>query len=192
MTTLTSSATLTVSPGATVTVSASTIVAPALGYGAGGTGRLIHPTLGTYDYDVTPNEWVNLMGDVIIPPIRSNNLTLSGATNALWAGTIRDVLCEEHWTVTRGDFSMRTAQLAMLLAMFQTPPDPTTSWVLWYPNYATNLGYKVLLESLTVQGLGTSSAGKSMGGIALDIWSISQEPVVTGAVALGLRIIGRA
>jgi hypothetical protein len=183
MTVLTSSATLTVSAGSTVTVSASTIIAPALGYGAGGNGRLIHPTLGTYDYQLAPTEWVNLIGDVIISPIWSNNLTLSGATNALWAGNIKDVLAEEHWNAD-GGLALPTAQLAMLLAMFQSPPDPATAWVLWYPNYATALGYKVLLEDLTVQG--ASGRGK----VSLDSFSLAGN--VSGAVALSLRIIGRA
>src|SRR5438105_11089454 len=96
MTTLTSSATITIGDGSTVTEQASVVVIPAAGVGEGN-GRLIHPTLGTYDYDMPPNQWVNLHGDVIVAPIWASEKTLSSVANTLWQGVIRDVVIEEHW-----------------------------------------------------------------------------------------------
>ena len=144
-----------------------------------GNGRLVHPILGPYDYEYAPNEWVNLLGDVIIAPIWSSDLTLAGAAHALWAGTIQDVEIEEHW-LGEGGLSMPTAQLVALLAMYQAPPDPASAWVVWYPNYATSLAYKVILTGLSVGG---------QGAVVIDTFAL--RGYVTGEVTLAMRIVGR-
>jgi hypothetical protein len=178
MTTLTSSSTLTLTDGSIVTESLSLTVLPSLPAGSG-KGRLVHPTLGTYDYDHEPTEWTNMMGSVIIPPIWSSNKTLGGASSTVWAGTIKDVVCEERWTAT-GGLAMRTTQLAMLLSMYQNPPDPSTAWVSWYPNYATTDGFKVLITDLSVgESNSISLNGFARGGF------------VQGKVTMKLRIIAK-
>lgn len=178
MTTLTASATITLTDGATVTESLPVPVLPPLPLSSG-KGRLVHPTLGAYDYDLEPTQWTNMMGDAIIQPIWSSNLTLGGASSTVWQGTIKDVVCEERWTA-QGGLAMRVSQLSMLLAMYQSPPNPETEWVEWYPNYITDLGYKVLITDLNV---GDSN------GIALD--GFVKGGYVAGKVTLKLRIIDR-
>jgi hypothetical protein len=178
MTTLTASSTLTLNDGSTVIETLPVQVLPALPSGSG-KGRLVHPTLGAYDYDVEPTEWTNMMGDVIIPPIWSSNLTLGGASSTVWQGTIKDVVCEERWT-SQGGLAMRVPQLSMLLAMYQSPPDPETAWVEWYPSYITTQGFKVLITDLNVGG---------SNGIALD--GYVKGGFVSGKVTMKLRIIDR-
>jgi hypothetical protein len=178
MPTLTASSTLTLTDGATVTELLPVTVLPALP-SSSGKGRLIHPTLGTYDYDLEPTEWTNVMGDAIVQPIWSSNLTLGGASSTVWAGTVQDVVCEERWTA-QGGLAMRVSQLSMLLAMYQSPPDPETAWVEWYPNYITEQGFKVLLTDLSV--------GDSK-GIALN--GFVKGGFVAGKVVLKMRIIDR-
>lgn len=178
MTTLTSSATLTLTDGSVVSESLPVTVLPALPAGSG-KGRLIHPTLGTYDYDIEPTEWTNVFGDAVIAPVWSSNKTLGGASSAVWPGYLRDVVVEERWTA-QGGLAMRATQLSMLLAMFQDPPDPESAWVQWYPNYITELGFKVILIDLSV---GDSNA------IALD--GFVRGGFVAKKVTLKMRIIDR-
>jgi hypothetical protein len=178
MTTLTSSATLTLTSGTPVSESISVTVLPAVPYGEG-KGRLVHPTLGAYDYDLEPTEWTNVFGDTVIQPVWSSTRTLDGASNSLWAGSIRDVVCEERWTA-QGGLAMTSAQFAIMLAMYQQPPDPETAWVLWYPNYATDVGYKVLLTEL--------SAGDSN---AVVLNGFARAGFIAGKVTLKMRIVGK-
>lgn len=182
MTTLTSSTTFTISAGPTTATAAQVKVLPIASDGSG-TGRLIHPTFGTYDYQVAPNEWGNLDQDLIVRPIWQHTMTLNGGTNVLWAGNIKDVACEERW-LGEGGLSMPIAQFRMLLAMWMNPPDPASNYIHWYPSYTTSLGFKVAIESLTVQGKGGS------GDISLD-WYTKGALHVSGAVTLRLRIIDR-
>ncbi len=177
MTTLTSSSTITVGDGAVVTETAAIPILPALGSSAG-TGRLVHPTLGTYDYDLAPTQYSNLHGDALIAPIWASSMTLGGAANTLWQGKLRDVVVQETWS--GGDLSMRTPQFERLLSFWQNPPDPAVSAVLWYPNYASALGFKVALIGLTVGGQGiTIDAGWVASGFIV-------QPVV-----LTLRVLDR-
>lgn len=178
MTTLSASSTLTLTDGTVTVESLPVTVLPALP-GGSGKGRLVHPTLGAYDYDLEPSEWTNVLGDVIIAPIWSSNLTLGGASNTVWQGTIKDVLVEERWTA-QGGLAMRASQLAMLLSIWQNPPDPATSWVAWYPNYVTTQGFKVVITDLSV--------GDSH-GIALN--GYVRGGFVAGKVTLKMRIIDR-
>jgi hypothetical protein len=68
MTILTSSATIAVGDGAAAVDSVQLTVLPAVG-APNGRGRLVHPSLGTYDYVRGPDEWTNIDGDAIIAPI---------------------------------------------------------------------------------------------------------------------------
>lgn len=172
---LTSSATITVGAGVAVTESVSLAILPALG-AATGNGRLIHPTLGVYDYLQSPKEWIGIDGDVLIPPIWASSKTLLGSANTLWQGNIRDVLCEEHWT---GQLTSSAEHLRMLLSFWQNPPDPALAYVLWYPNYTTALGFKVLLTELTV------------GGQGITLNKILRQGWNNGQIVLKLKIAGR-
>jgi hypothetical protein len=175
MTTLTSSATLTIGDASTAAVSVSLLVIPAIG-SATGRGRLVHPSLGTYDYPNAPDDWVNIDGDVIIPPIWASSKTLKGSANTLFVGDIRDVTCEEHWTQP---ISARMEHLRMLLSMFSNPPDPSVAYVTWYPNYTSAYGFKVILLDLTV------------GGSNITLNSMSALGWAQGNIVLKLKIAGR-
>jgi hypothetical protein len=175
MTTLTSSATLSIGAGTTVVSSVSVPILPALG-AATGKGRLIHPTLGTYDYLQAPKEWTNIDGDLIVPPVWSSSKTLLGAANTLWQGHIRDIVCEEKWT---GELTASAAHLRMLLAMWQNPPDPDVGFVSWYPNYTSPLGFKVILVGLQV------------GGQDISLNWIMRSDWVASEIVLRLRVVDR-
>jgi hypothetical protein len=148
-----------------------------------GLGRLIHPTLGTLNYTHPPTEWTNIDGDIIAPPVWSSSKTLSGTSNTLWAGNIRDVVCVERWR-ERGALRMTVGQLRTMLAFYQAPPNPSLSAVTWWPDYTSTLGFRVAMVSLTVGG----------DGVTLD-WVAQQTPlgfVSDRDVELRLRILGRA
>ena len=78
MSILTSQTTFTVGDASTETTSTSITILPALGASTG-KGRLIHPTLGIYDYERCPDEWSNMDGDAIIAPIWASSSLASGA-----------------------------------------------------------------------------------------------------------------
>lgn len=148
-----------------------------------GLGRLVHPTLGTLDYAHPPTEWTNIDGDIIAPPTWASTKTLSGTSNTLWAGNIRDVVCVERWR-DRGALRMTMGQLRSMLAFYCTPPDPSAAAVHWYPEYTSSLGFSVAMVSLTVGG----------DGVTLD-WVARRAPaesfVADRDVELRLRILGR-
>jgi hypothetical protein len=175
MTTLTSSATLTIGAGTTTIQQASVPIIAALG-AATGNGRLIHPTLGTYDYIHKPKEWDNIDADIVVPPVWASSKTLSGGSNTLWQGHIRDVECVERWT---GELTASLAHFRMLLSFWQTPPDPNDGYVQWWPNYTSTLGFKVILSSLSV------------GGQAVSLNLLSRQGWLNEEVELRLRIVDR-
>lgn len=147
-----------------------------------GLGRLVHPTLGTLNYTHPPTEWQNIDGDVIAPPVWSSTKTLSGTSNTLWAGNIRDVVCVERWR-ERGALRMTMGQFRTMLAFYQNPPDPSVAAVEWYPDYTSALGFRVAMVSFTVGG----------DGVTLD-WVSMHSPeafVADRDVELQLRILGR-
>lgn len=180
MTTLTASTTFTVGDASVVTESASLLILPASGAGEG-KGRLVHPTLGTYDYPKAPDEWTDMDGDAIIRPIWSTTRTLDGAANTLWQGKLRHVECTERWTAD--DIAMSVSQLRMLIAMWSNPPDPTYGRVKWYPSYVNGNAYEVALVSLT------SGGGEA---ITLNHVIFNSGGYVNFDVVLRLRILGRA
>lgn len=173
---LTSQTTFTIGDATTEQASTQITILPALGASTG-TGRLIHPTLGTYDYEKCPDEWSNLDGDVIIAPIWSSSKTLQGAANTLFQGHLRDTIIEERWIADGASISL--AMLRVLLAFWQNPPNPASNYVLWYPNYTSSFGYKVILVALEVNG----------SGINLDY--VSRLGWVTGDVVLRLKVAER-
>jgi hypothetical protein len=175
MTTLTSSSTFAIGDAITVVEQAQAIILPVASAGEG-RGRLIHPTLGVYDYQHAPDEWTNLDGDVIISPIWSSSKTLSGSSNTLWMGDIRDTVIEERWT---GQLSASLAHLRALLAMWQNPPDPAADYVEWWPSYANALGFKVLLIALEV------------GGQAISLNYVARQGWVAAPITLRLKIAER-
>lgn len=118
-----------------------------------GHGRIIHPTLGAFDYEVKPDEWVNIDADAIIAPIWASTRTMTSAANVLWEGNLRDVTVEERWKAL-GGLAMPMTQLRMLLAIWTTPMDPDVGYVQWYPTYITNVAFKVLPVALTAGGQG--------------------------------------
>ena len=178
MTTLTSSASFTVADAATATATVTLPVIAAGGFSAGGTGRLIHPTLGTYDYARAPNEWTNLDGDVVIPPIWSSTKTLLGAANTLFVGDLRDVTVEETWRETGA--VMEAAMIRTLLSFWMNPPDPAVAFVQWFPSYTSALGFNVILLDLTLKGR------------AITFDSLSHQGWVRGPVNLKIKIVSRA
>lgn len=142
---LTSSSTITVASSTIMTTSTQLQVLPPY-LAPNGKGKIVHPLLGAFDYEVKPDEWVNVDGDVIIPPVWSSSKTLSGAANTLWAGNIRDVVAEERWNQP---LSMPITQLRIFLFIWTTPIDPAVGYVQWYPNYINNNGYNVIPLSLS-------------------------------------------
>lgn len=180
MATLTNTATLTIGAAEPEIEEVEVTVIAAPG-SATGNGRLVHPTLGTLDYDNTPNEWTNIDGDVIPFPTWASAKTLKGAANTLWRADIRDVTISEKWTnEVSGGLVMRMAMLRTLLAFFLNPPDPAAAWVLWYPTYTTDLSFKVLMTNLTVGGE----------GITLDTIATKLD-WATREVALTLKVVAR-
>jgi hypothetical protein len=150
-----------------------------------GKGRLVHPSLGMYEYEVKPDEWVNIDADAIVPPVWASSRTLTGAANVLWPGNLRDVVVEERWK-GEGGISMPIEQLRMLLSFWTTQPDPEEAYVEWYPTYITRVSFKVLLIGLTAGGqnivLDDVVNYRDLRGP--DGW-------VTAPVVLQLRLVGR-
>lgn len=175
MTTLTSSATFTIGEASTESASTVLSILPAIGSGSG-TGRLIHPTFGAYDYEKCPDEWTNMDGDAIIAPIWSSSKTLNGASNTLFVGNIRDVVVEERWL---GEISVSLTMLRMLAAIWQNPPNPSDGYVTWYPNYVNDLGFKVIVLALDLNGQG------------LNFDYVSRQGYCSGELVLRMRIAGR-
>lgn len=185
MPTLTNSASLSVGAG-TPGYSEATITLLPAAPATGGMGRLIHPTLGTLDYEHPPTSWTNLRGGVIVPPVWASSKTLQGSANTLFAGALRDVTCVERWTGENGgELRMLMSQLDAMIAMYVTPPDPAVAAVQWWPNYESSIGYLVALTRLTVGGQ----------GITLDWVSHASDydagdSAVTRDVELQLQILG--
>ena len=178
MTTLTATGTFAVGAGSVTTLATTVTIIPSTGTGTG-RGRLVHPTLGSFDYLRGPDEWQNIDTDAIIAPIWSSTKTLLGAANSLFQGDLRDVVIEERWTQR---VAMELDQARMLIAMWQTPPDPTVAYVQWYPSYANALGFNVVLLDLAIGG-GT--------GITLNPLTKNGVGWARGPVVLKMRIASR-
>ena len=178
MPTVTSSGSFAVGAGTTESVATTVTILPAIGTGQG-RGRLIHPSLGTYDYVRGPDAWLNVDGDVLIPPVWGSAKTLLGAANTLFVGDIRDVIVAEEWTQGIG---MDLAQARMLIAMWQNAPDPADGYVQWWPSYSNDLGFNVVLLGLAIGG---------NEGIRLTPLVKNGTGYVRGPVTLRMRIASR-
>jgi hypothetical protein len=175
MATLTSSATLTIADAAVAVESIAVNVLPVAATSTG-RGRLIHPSLGTYDYIRGPDEWQNIDGSPVIAPIWGSQKTLLGASNTLFSGDLRDVIVEERWTQS---VAGEIAHFRMLLAMWTNPPDPAVAYVQWYPTYTSTQGFNVVMLGLT------------LGGREITITSLSHQGWVRGPLVLRMRITGQ-
>jgi hypothetical protein len=174
MTTLTNSSTFSIGAGTTTVESVSFPILPAIS-STQGRGRLIHPTLGTYDYSHQPDKWKGIDGDLLVAPIWSYSKTLLGGANTLMTGHIRDVLCTEQWT-----FAIPIAHLRSLILFWMNPPDPDDGFVQWCPNYTSENGFYVAIVGLEV--------GEEE--ITLD-WISQRHDLVISGVKISFRIIDR-
>jgi hypothetical protein len=162
MATLTASTGFTIAAGSTV-VADTDVEVLAIAAAGEGRGRLIHPTLGTYDYPYMPEEWVNMDGDAIIAPKWQTSETLSSGQATLWGGNIRDVTCTERWTAP-GGLSMPMAMLRFFIQVYQNPVDPTVDYLQWWPSYSTVLGFDVVMTGLQVGNAGITLTDTSLQG----------------------------
>ena len=170
---LTSSATITVSDVSPAVATTSAPVLAAVGY-PNGNGRMVHPVLGAFDYSTKPDQWLNVDGDVIVPPVWSHTKTLKGSQSALWQGDISDAVCEERW-LSLGGVSMPVDQLRTLISMWTNPVDPSVGYVQWFPTYANGNGYNVIISDITVGSPGNSSMARASG---IGLFSIALDDVV--------------
>lgn len=152
--TLSATSTFTVSDQATTDLTAAVTILPAAGAGPGGKGRLIHPTLGTFDYYSPPDETENLdRAGAVMRAMWARSQTLGGQIDVLWPGYLRDVRVIERWK--NGDVGSPLAHLRTLAAMAATPPDPAgglAGAVVWAPTYAIATRYAVVLAAVRVGG----------------------------------------
>jgi hypothetical protein len=140
----------------------------------GGLGRLVHPLLGTLDYEIAPDEWVNLDADILYGPVFAHTRTLRGNQSTRWQGYIGDVECTERWN---GRVSMRAGQFRMLLDFWKNPP--TSGYLIWSPNYVTANSYEVDLVAVT-------SGGQA--GVGLDYLILQNDGFVKGPVEAVYRV----
>ena len=176
MATLSASNTFSIGAGSTVVeqVDITILSAPTAPTGP---GRLVHPTLGTLDYEISPDSWGNIDSDAIIAPIWSSEMTLSSGINTVWAGHIKDVQVYENWG---GALAMRAPQFRGMHDFYSSPPVPP-SYVEWYPSYLNGLGFKVAITNLTSGG----SAGMNS-----DFTVLQKEGFIKGPVRLTMKLIG--
>lgn len=155
------------------------IVQPAVGLGTGGNGRLTHPVIGVFDYVHAPTHTVNIDGDVIFGPLSSNALTLSGSSTTQWPGYLGDRIIKERWL--NGETGGLLTQLRALQQMFANVPSDPDSPIIWSPNYATALSYKVVI-------LGVTSGGEEY---AID-WRLAEKGYAPQPVELQMRVLDYA
>lgn len=161
MAVLTSSGVFPIADASLLVASVDAVVLPSVAF-PNGTGRIVHPLLGSFTYQYKPDEWVNLDGDILIAPTWAATKTMKGAAHSLWLGDIADITVEERWLAPEG-LCMPISQLRMLLNIWTTPVDPATGYVEWYPTYANNIGYYVIPLDLVVGSAGGSNMGKMQG-----------------------------
>lgn len=178
MPTLTASASFTIGAGSPDVEEITLDILPAA-VGGAGLGRLVHPTLGTYDYSMSPSQWNGIDTDVVVPPVWASTKTLSGAANTLWRGSVRDAVCVERWGTDAG-VSMPADMFRMLLAFWQNPPDPANGFIEWWPSYTSAFGYKVILLDF-----------KAGGGQGINLDTVMNQGYVVGPAELTLRVVER-
>ena len=180
---LSSNATFTVASSGTESANVTATVMPAVGYGSGGLGRLVHPTLGTYDYEWKPDQRVNLHGDVVYAPDWVHSKTVGGGALSVGSGKVGDPIVVERWN--HGEGIVPLALVEALLLFLQNPPDiDAGSYVTWSPNYATSRTWNVAIVGLRVGGQ----------EVTIDTWLSEQDDGTVDGYTLGpcelaLRII---
>ncbi len=183
--TLTSTNTFSITDSGTETEEATVTVLPIAGPGEGA-GRLVHPTLGTLDFSFRPDSWRNFRSDVTVRPVWQIAQTLAGSVYTLWSGSVEDVVVEESWTDA---IAMPADEFDLLNAMFQAPPDPNLGtpdgFVQWFPRYASDLGFYVVL--LDVQ---CGDSEQTFNDVS-DIEDADGNSWIGGPVVLTLGIRGR-
>lgn len=146
-----------------------------------GTGRMVHPTLGTLDYTLPPHEWTSMGEDAIISPIWASLQTLSSSANTLWPGNLRDVAPEERWIPSAG-LSMPLPMLKALIAFWMNPPDPAVGYIEWHPSYVTTLKYHVVITSVEVSGAPMTMSPQTVGTDLVE-YPVTVKMRITGRVA---------
>lgn len=178
MSTITNTATFAIGESTPTVETAAIVVLPIASPGDG-TGRLIHPTLGTFDYETKPDLWRGFRGDIVVAPIWSSETTLAGTVNTLWDGSVEDVVVEETWV----DLAMTTGFLATLLTLWTSPPNPAlgvpTGFVKWFPSYDNDLGFYVII------------LGVEVGGQGVGMTPVVDQGWIEGPVTIRMRIVAR-
>ena len=141
-----------------------------------GTGKMVHPTLGTLNYPYSPDKWTNIDTDLIVPPIWASTQTLDGGASTLWAGNIKDIVVTESWT---NELSVPVAFLRALMNFWMNPPAPEVGFIEWYPSYTNELGFKVMITNVTC------------GGKEITMDFISRKGWVAGGMEITLKVAGR-
>lgn len=180
---LNSNASFAVADSGTESANVTATVMPAVGYGTGGLGRLVHPTLGTYDYQWQPDQRVNVHGDVIYTPEWLHSKTLGASALTLASGKVQDPIVIERWNF--GDGMVPLALVVALLLFVQNPTDVDAgSYITWSPNYANSRTWRVAVVGLRVGGE----------QVTIDSWLATQNDgtvngYTVGPCELALRII---
>ena len=144
----------------------------------GGKGRLVHPVLGTLDYDIAPDEWDNLDTNILYPPVWQHVKTLSGGASTLWSGHYTDVEVKERWL---GKVAVRADQFRTMVMFWRNPPLPSAAPIIWSPNYATALSFYVIMDKV-------STGGSS--GVTLDYLVLQGAGFVKGPLEITYRVLG--
>jgi hypothetical protein len=187
---ISSSTTVTVAAQDPLSLEVSATVQPPVAVGEeDGSGRLVHPTLGVYDYEYPPTDTEGFDGDVCVGPIWTHTPTLEGAIDAMWPGHIRDALVLERWMAgitnkgDEGGIGPPISVLRALWAFFANPPaDPIANPVIWSPTYATTRSYRVVI-------VGVRSGGE---GYRVDRQLLRLFDHAPPPVELVLRVLGYA
>lgn len=141
-----------------------------------GTGKMVHPTLGTLNYPYAPDKWTNIDTDLVVPPIWASTQTLDGGASTLWAGNIKDTVVVESWT---NDLSVPIVFLRALLNFWMNPPAPESGYIEWFPSYTNELGYKIMITNVTC------------GGKEITMDFVTRKGWVTGGLEITIKVAGR-
>lgn len=172
---LSASTAFTIVDAGTESESTSVVVLP-LSANSLGTGRLVHPDLGVLDYPYPPDVWENFDTDVIYPPVWAVSPTMGGGAVSVWPGYESDPVVVERWV---SDASMPMPFVRTLLGFYTNPPAPEDGYIEWYPSYANELGYRVVILSVTCGGE----------GVRFDF--LTRQGWLAGELAVQMKVVGR-
>lgn len=177
MATLSNYADITITEGVSVMESVSVYILPLSAVGVG-TGKMIHPTLGTLNYPYAPDKWTNIDTDLIVPPVWASTQTLNGGASTLWAGNIKDTVVTESWT-GEGGLTLPVVFVRALLSFWMNPPAPETAYIQWYPSYTNELGYNIMITNVTC------------GGKEVTMDYITRKGWLTGGLEVTIKVASR-